>query len=84
MLHRQLKFYQLNVVSTANHINLFRAHYLQIQNNFTEHQVMSVYHRAPLRCMRLRPNHSKTMIAIRNIQIIIAAQATRIKRAKPG
>jgi len=57
-------------------LNLFRAHFSQIPNIFTEHQVMSVYHRAPLWRMRLRPNHSLTVIAIRENPIIIAGQAT--------
>ena len=59
LLHRQLKFYQLNIVSTANQsFNPYRALYSQIPNNFTEHQATSVYHRAPLWRMRLRPDHS--------------------------
>ena len=37
---------------------------------------MSVYHIAALLRMWLRPNHSQTVIAMRNIQIIIAGQAT--------
>jgi len=39
--------------------NQFRALCSEIPNNFTEHQVMSVFHRAPLWRMRLRPYHRK-------------------------